>query len=474
MANRFFSPNQQFADATGLPYAGGSLSFYASGTSTPLATYSDSALTIANTNPVVLDSAGRAGNIFLQNLAYKVVLADANNNQIWTDDPVYSSDFSTAAQFFSGSGNPNGVVAGTAGSATIKASSYWDFTNSILYVCTTTGNAASAVWTAVNASAASQVNPAPSGRLTLTSGTPVLSSDVIGATAVIYTPYIDNNIPIYNGSSVVANAFSEMTLTLAAQHAADTLYDVFVFNNSGVLTLVTGPAWANNTAGSCSRGTGAGTTQLTRINGHWFNAVSITGARNGASTFNIAANLATYLGTIYIDHTAGQVTCHVTFGQNRKWGVWNAFNRVPVILKSGSSGGNWGLSGNRAFTNQPSSYTASFWNVGSGTTVNGSVSLIGLIEESAVCTLNTGLSGSGAANIGIGLNGVTNAVQQGTNGGYNAGTAGSGYQTQTIASYTAPLALGLSNFVSLEQLGSGAVTGITGEAGNCLYIQYRG
>jgi hypothetical protein len=74
MANRLSSPNQQYSDFTGAPYAGGSLTFQASGTSTPLATYSDRALSIANTNPVVLDSAGRAGNIFLQNLAYKSFL----------------------------------------------------------------------------------------------------------------------------------------------------------------------------------------------------------------------------------------------------------------------------------------------------------------------------------------------------------------------------------------------------------------
>src|SRR5689334_6597667 len=116
MSNRWFNPNEQLCDPTGAPYAGGTLSFYASGTSTPLATYSDSALSIANTNPVVLDSAGRAGSIFLQSLAYKVILADVNGNQIWTEDPVYTSDFSAAAQFASGSGNPNGVVAGSAGS----------------------------------------------------------------------------------------------------------------------------------------------------------------------------------------------------------------------------------------------------------------------------------------------------------------------------------------------------------------------
>jgi hypothetical protein len=60
MANRFLNPNVQFSNSAGVPFAGGTLSFYASGTSTPLATYSNQALTIANTNPVVLDSAGQA------------------------------------------------------------------------------------------------------------------------------------------------------------------------------------------------------------------------------------------------------------------------------------------------------------------------------------------------------------------------------------------------------------------------------
>lgn len=44
-------------------------------------------------------------------------------------------------------GNPNTQLAGTAGSATTNASLAFDYTNGILYVCTTTGNAAGAVWT---------------------------------------------------------------------------------------------------------------------------------------------------------------------------------------------------------------------------------------------------------------------------------------------------------------------------------------
>jgi hypothetical protein len=341
MANRFYSPNQQFADATGAPYAGGSLAFYASGTSAPLATYSDSALTIANTNPVVLDSAGRAGNIFLQNLAYKVVLSDVNNNVIWTDDPVFSSDYSARAKLLSGSGSPNGNTAGTAGSPGIGADTYWDATNNILYVCTTTGNAVSAVWTAVNAGAVGSVVPVPQGYLTLSSGNPVPNSggDIVGSTVVYYTPYMGNLIPVYNGASFQSLTFSELTLNLVSQ-AASTIYDIFVFSSSGVLTLATGPAWAGSAAGSGSRGTGAGTTQIVRLGGLWVNAVSMS-AKNGSTTYTIPANQGTYVGSIFIDATPGQVTCHRTFGQSRKWGLWNCYNRVPIYLKAGDGTASW-------------------------------------------------------------------------------------------------------------------------------------
>jgi hypothetical protein len=106
------------------------------------------------------------------------------------------------------------------------------------------------------------------------------------------------------------------------------------------VTIATGPAWSTSTAAAGARGTGAATTQLTRIKGLWVNAVAMTG-RNGASTYSIGANLATYVGSIQIDGTAGQVTCHVAWGQSRKWGVWNAYNRVPVYLKAGDSTVSW-------------------------------------------------------------------------------------------------------------------------------------
>ena len=340
MAGRFVNPYPQFEDSTPAVYSGGGLYFYATGTSTPQNTYTTKALSVANPNPIVLNSAGRpAVDIYLQDLEYKVVLKDASNNVIWTADPVSHRDQGLVAKTVTGSGSPNGAVAGTQGSASVLPDFYWDFTNAILYVCTTTGNAAAAVWTAVNASSAAAIVHPPQGYLTLISGVKVITSDAISAGAVYYTPDVGNTVPIYNGSSFIPTVFTEQTLALVASHAASNIYDVFMFNNSGVPTLVTGPSWSAGsggsiTAGSCARGTGAGGTALSRVSGILTNSVQITG-RNGATTYTIGANLATYLGSIFMDGTNGQTSCHVSYGTARKWGVWNAYNRVSIQLKSG-------------------------------------------------------------------------------------------------------------------------------------------
>jgi hypothetical protein len=334
-------PKFQFADSTGRPYAGGSLTFYLTSTVTPEDVYPNENLT-SGVSTVTLNAAGwPSTDVFLHpEKKYKVVLKDASANVIWTVDPVSTTDLARVPLWTTTAGDPNGSVAGTAASSGVLPSMVWDRTNSLMYVCTTTGNAAAAVWTALNASSATPVVTAPQGYLTLTSQTPIITSDVTGATAVYYTPFTGNLAPVYNGSRMVPTTFSELTLTLVASHAANTLYDIFLFSNSGVLTLATGPGWTTSTAGSCARGTGASTTELTRLAGYWVNAVQITG-RNGSTTYTIPANTATYLGSIFMDGSNGQVTCHRSWGQSRKWGIWNAYNRQPLYLKAGDSTASW-------------------------------------------------------------------------------------------------------------------------------------
>jgi hypothetical protein len=72
----------QFLDAEGYPVAGGLLYSYASGTTNPLVTYQDQAGT-PNTNPIVLDGAGRA-NLWLGPGAYTLTLKDSTGAQLWS------------------------------------------------------------------------------------------------------------------------------------------------------------------------------------------------------------------------------------------------------------------------------------------------------------------------------------------------------------------------------------------------------
>jgi microcystin-dependent protein len=76
-----------FLGPDGKPLTAGKVDFYIPGTTTRKTTWQDAAATIANTNPVVLDAAGRA--IILGNGSYRQVVKDRNNNVIW--DQVTSS-----------------------------------------------------------------------------------------------------------------------------------------------------------------------------------------------------------------------------------------------------------------------------------------------------------------------------------------------------------------------------------------------
>lgn len=101
--NLFPTPVMQFFDANGNPLAGGKLFTYAAGTTTPQATYTNYGGGTANTNPVILDSAGRAA-IWLNDNKYYMVLKDANDVQIWTADDVNGPNGPTLALLAAGNG----------------------------------------------------------------------------------------------------------------------------------------------------------------------------------------------------------------------------------------------------------------------------------------------------------------------------------------------------------------------------------
>lgn len=95
----------QFADANGVPYAGGMVFSYAAGTVTPKNTFTDYSEAVIAPNPIILDSAGRA-TIWVTG-SYNFVLQDSLGNTIKTTSNVTSFSVPAASansyfQSFSG------------------------------------------------------------------------------------------------------------------------------------------------------------------------------------------------------------------------------------------------------------------------------------------------------------------------------------------------------------------------------------
>lgn len=178
----------------------------------------------------------------------------------------------------------------------------------------------------------------PQGRPTLVTATPVMTTSQTGKTTVFYTPYIGNLCPIFDGTNFIPTAFAELSQATTDNTKSPTVvgnnsnYDVFVWNDAGTVRATRGPAWTSDTA----RGTGAGTTELVRVNGLLLNAATIV---NGP-----AAQRGTYIGTIRSNGTASvdYIFGATAVGGTAGWfGVWSAFNRINMSSTTTSSTDSW-------------------------------------------------------------------------------------------------------------------------------------
>ena len=97
----------QFSDNNGVPLSGGLLYTYAAGTTTPQTTYTSISGVTANTNPVVLDSAGRVpSEIWLTDaVSYKFVLETSASVTIGTYDNVTGNSSGIYAAFAAPTGS---------------------------------------------------------------------------------------------------------------------------------------------------------------------------------------------------------------------------------------------------------------------------------------------------------------------------------------------------------------------------------
>ncbi len=147
------------------------------------------------------------------------------------------------------------------------------------------------------------------GRLTLTSGTAVTTSNVTAATTVYYTPYEGNKIALYNGTRWVYFTFSELSVSVPSTTV--TPFDIFAYNNSGTVALET-VNWSSDTSRA---------TSLTLQDGVW--------VKSGATTRR-------YLGTARTTSVSGQTEDSVS-----KRYLWNAHNRLPRKLLAQSTTDSW-------------------------------------------------------------------------------------------------------------------------------------
>jgi hypothetical protein len=112
----FAGAGAQFFDANGAPLTGGLLYTYLAGTTTPVTTYTSPSGAVNNTNPIVLDAAGRTPNEIWVNggVFYKFVLKSSTFVTIGTYDNIPAvGDITTATTLITVSGTNSLIASAT-------------------------------------------------------------------------------------------------------------------------------------------------------------------------------------------------------------------------------------------------------------------------------------------------------------------------------------------------------------------------
>lgn len=391
-----FNELPQFVDANGDPYSGAKLFTYVAGSSTKQTTYQDSGAITANSNPIVCDSAGRVPYPIwgTTGVSYKLVLApstdtDPPTSPIFTIDNVTGiNDTSVSIDEWVSGPSPTYV---SAASFTLVGDQTSTFTIGRRVKTTNSGGtvygtitaSAFSVLTAITvktdsgsldsglsavsyglisashpATSAATINAQPvcNGRLTLTSGTAVTTSDVTAATTVYFTPFGGNTIDLYDGSANW-NRYTFSELSVAVPATTVTMYDVFVYNNAGTLTL-DATAWTNDTTRA---------TALTTQNGVLVKS-GATGRR--------------YLGSFRTTGVSGQ-----TEDSAAKRYVWNYYNRRLRPMRAVDTTNSW-------------TYTTNSYRQANASTANQLDMVVG-VSEDQVSAYVVGLGSNDNAGVGL-------------------------------------------------------------------------
>jgi hypothetical protein len=289
------------------------------------------------------------------------------------------------------------------------------------------------------------------GRLTLTSGTPVTTSDVTGATTVYFTPFIGNEIALYTGSMWRVYRFSEISVALGTLANASN-YDIFAYDSAGVATLAIGPAWTSDTA----RGSGAGTTELATQDGVLVNNVSISGGP-GAKAGRYLGSFRTTATTTTEDSGGGSTT--QVGGRRFLYNHYSRTLRTAIVIDTTDA---W-------------SYTTATIRQANGASGNKVEYLSGVadlfIEAAALTCVFIHDSSANGARVAVGID-STAAFSGLVQGGYNsipgADVHGGGINVSIFGRYLGYPGLGYHQIYWLEKGGDGICTFLGDNGGDGL------
>lgn len=377
------SPYQVTLDINGSPISGAKIYTYVAGTATLVATYTNVGLTVANTNPIIADTSGRWVAFLSPGSSYKFIIKDASDVVLRTQDNISATPASSQALDITGTAGETltaGYGAYVSDGSGSKTAGLWyltDATKAYSSLAGTVGVVPATIASGANgtirvagiitgltgltagttyylsastpgvltATAPStnvrkvgiadtttsivldlnpNVPPVPicdvNGRLTLESGVPISVSDQALKTALYFTPYKGNRVPIYDGTRWTIRTFTELVIAVPATTATN--YDVFLYDNAGALTLEL-VAWVSSTFIF-----GSGTYTQTRPKQDGMYVKSTNGTTIDATHL--------YLGTM---RTADTGQCSdIGLSKGERF-VWNYYNRVrrPMVVRDSTA-----------------------------------------------------------------------------------------------------------------------------------------
>jgi hypothetical protein len=256
------------------------------------------------------------------------------------------------------------------------------------------------------------LNSFAQGRLTLTTNTAVTTADVTAATNIYFTPYKGNYITLYTAGAWKLYQFTQVTL--AVPNAASQMYDIFLYDNAGTLTLEA-VAWTNDTT-----------------------RATVLAIQDGVYCKTAALDRR-YLGSFRTTTVAGQTEDSLI-----KRYVWNYYNRVERALTMTTATGSW-------------TYATATWRQANASTANQIDTVVGVAEDRINVTLNcqvANTNGGTGSSVGLGLSSTTvnsaNIFQ-----GYNS-TAN--VINEVTAIYSAIPTVGRTYYAWLEYAAAGTAT----------------